>query len=76
MGDEYHDTDTFRGARFTGADFTGVTFRDCDLRMLKMVDSWLVDVKASGLIGNFVVNDVDVTAFVEAELDRRHPERA
>jgi hypothetical protein len=29
----------------------------------------------SGLVGNFVVNDVDVTAFVESELDRRHPER-
>jgi hypothetical protein len=29
----------------------------------------------SGLVGNFVVNDVDVTAFVEEELDRRHPER-
>ena len=27
----------------------------------------------SGLVRNFVVNDV--TAFVEGELDRRHPER-
>ena len=30
----------------------------------------------SGLVANLVVNDVDVTAFVEAELERRHPERA
>jgi len=30
----------------------------------------------SGQASNFVVNDVDVTAFVEAELDRRHPARA
>src|ERR687898_673972 len=51
-------------------------FRDCDLRRVKIVDSWLVDVNVSGLIGDVVVNDVDVTAFVEAELDRRHPERA
>jgi DinB superfamily/Pentapeptide repeats (8 copies) len=72
---EHEDTDTFRGARFTGADFTGATFRDCDLRRLKIVDSWLVDVNVSGLVENFVVNDVDVTAFVEAELDRQHPER-
>ena len=43
---------------------------------MKIVDSWLVDVNVSGLIGDVVVNDVDVTAFVEAELDRRHPERA
>ena len=67
--------DQFRGAVLTGADFTGATLRDCDLRRVKVVDSWLVDVNMSGLIGQFVVNDVDVTAFVEGELDRRHPER-
>ena len=76
MADEQHDTDKFRGARFTGTDFTGATFRDCDLRKLKIVDSWLVDVNVSGEVANFVVNDVDVTEFVEAELRRRHPERA
>jgi hypothetical protein len=65
----------FRGASFTGADFTGAKFRDCDLRQVKITDSWLTDVSVSGLVGNFVVNDVDVTAFVEGELDRRHPER-
>jgi hypothetical protein len=65
----------FRGASFTGADFTAATFRDCDLRQVKITDSWLVDVRVSGLVGNLVVNDVDVTAFVEGELDRRHPER-
>lgn len=40
------------------------------------MDSYLIDVNVSGEIDNFVVNDVDVTAFVEAELERRHPERA
>jgi hypothetical protein len=75
MTDGHDDKDTFRGARFTGTDFTGASFRDCDLRKVKVVDSWLVDVNVSGLVGNFVVNDVDVTAFVEGELDRRHPER-
>jgi len=72
---DYDRTDAFRGASFTGADFTGANFRDCDLRQVKITDSWLVDVSVSGLVGNFVVNDVDVTAFVEGELDRRHPER-
>jgi DinB superfamily/Pentapeptide repeats (8 copies) len=67
--------DAFRGASFTGADFTGANFRDCDLRQVKITDSWLVDVSISGLVGNLVVNDVDVTAFVDGELDRRHPER-
>jgi hypothetical protein len=75
MAAQYHHTDVFRGADFTEADFTGAKFRDCDLRQVKIADSWLVDVNVSGLVGKFVVNDVDVTAFVEAELDRRHPER-
>ena len=65
----------FRGASFTTEDFTGATFRDCDLRQVKITDSWLVDVSLSGLVGNLVVNDVDVTAYVEGELDKRYPER-
>jgi hypothetical protein len=72
---DYDGTDAFRGASFRGADFTGANFRDCDLRQAKITDSWLVDVRMSGLVENFVVNDVDVTAFVEGELDKRHPER-
>jgi DinB superfamily len=34
-----------------------------------------VDVSISGYLSNFTVNGVDVTDFVRAELDRRHPER-
>jgi DinB superfamily/Pentapeptide repeats (8 copies) len=75
MTAEYDRTDAFRGASFTCADLTGARFRECDLRKVKIVDSWLIDVNVSGPLGNFVVNDVDVTEFVEAELDRRHPER-
>jgi hypothetical protein len=75
MAADYDRTSAFRGASFTGADFTGANFRDCDLRQVKITDSWLTDVRVSGLVGRFVVNDVDVTAFVEGELDRRHPER-
>lgn len=75
MGAEYEQTDAFREVNFREADFTGARFRDCDLRRVKIVDSWLVDVNVSGHVDNFVVNDVDVTGFVEGELDRRHPER-
>ena len=75
MAADYAGTDEFCGASFTGADFTGANFRDCDLSRAKITDSWLVDVRMSGLVENFVVNDVDVTAFVEGELDKRHPER-
>src|SRR5262249_49527742 len=69
-------TDGFRGGRFTGVDLSGARFHDCDFRNVKIADSWLIDVNVSGLIGNFLVNDVDVAPLVEAELDRRHPERA
>jgi hypothetical protein len=72
---DYDGTEAFRGASFTGADFTGANFRDCDLHQVKITDSWLVNVSMSGLVENFIVNDVDVTAFVEGELDKRHPER-
>jgi DinB superfamily/Pentapeptide repeats (8 copies) len=72
---EIRNTDAFRGARFSEADLTGAKFRDCDLRQVKISDSFLIDVNVSGLVESFVVNDVDVTAFVEAELDRRHPDR-
>jgi DinB superfamily/Pentapeptide repeats (8 copies) len=73
---EHTDTDEFRGARFTGVDLRDAVFRDCDLRGIKVADAWLTDVNISGLIGNFVVNEVDIAPLVEAELDRRHPERA
>ena len=73
MAPDYYPAGAYRGASFTGADFTGATFRNCDLRQVKITGSWLVDIRMSGLVGNVVVNDVDVTAFVEAELDRRHP---
>lgn len=75
MAAEYEHTDAFRGASFSSADLTGATFRDCNLRKVKIADSVLVDVNISGIVGRFFVNDVDVTEFVEAELDRRHPER-
>jgi len=37
------------------------------LRQVKIADSWSPTSNVSGLIGNFVVNDVDVTAFVTAD---------
>jgi len=71
----HRDTARFRGARVEVADLTGVTLIDCDLTGVKVVDSWLVGVDLSGHVDGLRINGVDVTDFVAAELDRRHPER-
>ncbi|HXR23239.1 MAG TPA: DinB family protein [Acidimicrobiales bacterium] len=68
-------SEQFRGARFDVADLRGARFTDCDLTGVTIRDGWLVDVRISGHLSNFTVNGVDVTDFVSAELDRRHPER-
>jgi DinB superfamily/Pentapeptide repeats (8 copies) len=65
----------FREARFDVADLRGARFVDCDLSGVTIRDGWLVDVSISGHVSNLTVNGVDVTDFVNEELDRRHPER-
>ena len=65
----------FRGARFDVADLRGARFTDCDLTGVTIRDGWLVNVSISGYLSNVTVNGIDVTDFVNAELDRRHPER-
>ena len=65
----------FRGARFDVADLRGARFTDCDMTGVTIRDCWLVNVSISGYLSNVTVNGVDVTGFVSAELDRRHPER-
>jgi hypothetical protein len=65
----------FHGARFDVADLRGARFTDCDLTGVRIRDAWLVDVSISGYVEHLTVNGVDVTAYVRAELDRRHPER-
>jgi hypothetical protein len=78
MAAEYTYTDAFRGAIFTDVDLTRATFRDCDLTQARIVGSQVAGLRVSGFggeAGTVIVDDVDVTAFVAAELDRRHPER-
>ena len=78
MTAEYTHTNTFRGATFSDVDLAGATFRDCDLSGVRISSSLVTDLRISGFdgeAGTVAVDDVDVTAFVAAELDRRHPER-
>jgi len=73
--DDDGKNDEFRGHRFMVRDLSGARLVDCDLTGVKVVDGWLVGVDLSGYVQGLVVNGVDVTAYVEGELDRRHPER-
>ena len=60
----FHDVD-LTNARFSRVDVTGVTIRGAAL----------VNVDLSGEIKNLRVNGVDVVPLVEAELNRRYPDR-
>jgi hypothetical protein len=64
-----------RGASFAEADFSGARFRGVNFSKVKISDAWLFDVDISGLVSNMKVNGVDVTTFVEGQLNQRHPER-
>src|ERR1700683_5836208 len=68
-------SEQYRGARLHVADLRGARFTDCDMTGVTIRDCWLVNVSISGYLSNVTVNGVDVTDFVSAELDRRHPER-
>lgn len=79
VSDDYADTAAFRGAKFNRADLSGARFRDCDLTGVKIVSSLVEGLRVDGFdgrAGRVIVDDVDVTEFVQAELDRRYPERA
>ena len=70
QGAEFVDAD-LRGARFVGADLSGVVMRGVQVQGADIDAPWLLDGD-----GFLQVNGVDVTPFVEAELNRRFPGRA
>ena len=62
-------------ARFHDVDLTNARFRLVDLTGVMIRGAALVNVDMSGEIQNLLVNGVDVVPLVEAELDRRYPDR-
>src|ERR1700729_2226022 len=62
-------------ARFEDQDLTDAEFRECDLTRSRLIGVVMADAVIDGLVTNLVVNGVEVTSYVEAELDRRHPVR-
>src|SRR4051812_38471980 len=73
-GSEFARAD-LSGSRFETVLLNGVTIHDSDLRGVTMRGVELCDTTINGEIKNVVINGVDVAPLVEAELDRRHPER-
>src|SRR3954451_12487487 len=61
--------------RFDEEDLSGAEFRECDLSRARLVGVVMQDAEIDGWVTNLVVNGVEVMAYVEAELDRRHPVR-
>jgi hypothetical protein len=61
--------------RFVDEDLSGALFRECDLSRANLVGVVMEDAVIDGLVTQLVVNGVEVMAYVEAELDRRHPVR-
>src|SRR5664279_972179 len=62
-------------ARFEEQDFTDAEFRECDMTRARLIAVVMQDAVIDGLVSNLVVNGVEVTSYVEAELDRRYPVR-
>ena len=73
-GARFERTD-LTGAEFSAADLSRAQFRGADLTGVVMRGVEVVDARVDGYIRNLRINGVDVAPLVEAELDRRDPER-
>src|SRR6266545_2598106 len=77
---------SLRGATFTQVSLTDASLHDVDLTRTQIRGALLsesrlrgvelVDVEISGELQNVVVNGVDIAPLVDAELNRRLPDRA
>jgi hypothetical protein len=77
MSREFRNTDEFRDAYFWHVDVSGSVFRACDVNNVRIVGSDVTNLRINGhngRAGRVIVDAVDVTAFVDSELDRLFPE--
>ena len=64
------------GSEFRASDLSGARFRGVDLSRVVMHGVELAGVDITGEIINLTINGVDIGPLVEAELNRRYPDRA
>jgi DinB superfamily/Pentapeptide repeats (8 copies) len=74
-GSVFERTD-LSGSRLHAVDLSGVVIRGADMSRAVLRGVELVDAEISVELRNVVVNGVDIVPLVEAELDRRYPDRA
>ena len=67
---------SLRDAQMNGVDFSGAQIRGALFNGSRMRGVELVDVEISGELQNVIVNGVDIAPLIDAELNRRMPERA
>ena len=81
----FHDQDltgtsfehvSLRNAELNGVDLSGAQIRGVLFNGSRMRGVELVDVEISGELQNVIVNGVDIVPLIDAELNRRMPERA
>ena len=64
------------GSRFEEVDFSRSWFHNVYFEDTVWRGAWLQRVSIDGQLDEVTINGVDVMPYVEAELDRRHPDRA
>jgi hypothetical protein len=64
------------GSEFRATDLSGAQFRGADLSRVVMRGVELASVDIHGEIENLTINGVDIGPLVDAELNRRYPDRA
>jgi hypothetical protein len=67
---------SLRNAELNGVDLSGAQIRGVLFNGSRMRGVELVDVEISGELQNVIVNGVDIAPLIDAELNRRMPERA
>lgn len=64
------------GSRFEEVDFSRSWFHNVSFQDTVLRGAWLQRVSIDGELDEVTINGVDVVPYVEAELDRRYPDRA
>ena len=65
----------FKDAKIRDSDLSGASFRSINFSNVTITDAWLFNTDISGAIDGLKINGVEVAPLIDAELDRRHPER-